>query len=65
MKFIEKMIADGVTYSVEKEREIIGVIGDYMKADGYSAKQINYYFNIDEDFLGDVLGELPREVCNV
>jgi hypothetical protein len=63
MKFIEKMIADGVTYSVEKEREIIGVIGDYMKGDGFSEKQINYYFNIDEDFLGDVLGELPREVA--
>jgi len=61
-KIIEKMIADGVTYSVEKEREIIGVIGDYMKANGFSEKQINYYFNIDEDFLGDVLGELPVEV---
>ena len=60
---IEKMIADGVTYSVEKEREIIGVIGDYMKADGFSEKQINYYFNIDEDFLGDVFGELPVEVA--
>jgi hypothetical protein len=60
---IEKMIADGVTYSVEKEREIIGVIGDYMKANGFSEKQINYYFNIDEDFLGDVLGELPVEVA--
>ena len=61
--YIEKMIADGVTYSVEKEREIIGVIGDYMKADGFSEKQINYYFNIDEDFLGDVLGKLPVEVA--
>ena len=60
---IEKMIADGVTYSVEKEREIIGVIGDYMKANGFSEKQIKYYFNIDEDFLGDVLGELPVEVA--
>jgi len=60
---IEKMIADGVTYSVEKEREIIGVIGDYMKANGFSEKQINYYFNIDEDFLGDVLSELPVEVA--
>ena len=63
MKFIENMIADGVTYSVEKEKKIIGLIGDYMKAEGFSEKQINYYFNIDEDFLGDVLDELPREVA--
>ena len=63
MKFIEKMIADGVTYSFAKENEIIRMIGDYMKADGFSERQINYYFNIDEDFLGDVLGEIPREVA--
>ena len=63
MKFIEKMIADGVTYSVEKENKIIGLIGDYMKADGFSEKHIRYYFNIDEDFLSDVLSELPREVA--
>ena len=61
--YIEKMIADGVTYSVEKESEIIEVIGDYMKADGFSEKQINYYFNIDEDFLGETLDKLPREVA--
>jgi len=57
----QQMARDGIKYSRDKEKEIIGQIGEYMKKSGYSEKQIRYYLNYDEDFISDVLGELPRD----
>lgn len=57
----QQMARDGIKYSRDKEKEIIGQIGEYMKKSGYSEKQIRYYLNYDEDFIPDVLGELPRD----
>ena len=57
----QQMARDGITYSPEREREIIGQIGDYLAKNGYSNKQIRYYLSYDEDFIPDTLSELPRQ----
>jgi hypothetical protein len=57
----QQMAKDGITYSPEKEKELIKIIGDYMEKNGYSPKQIRYYLSYDEDFIPDQLSELPRK----
>jgi hypothetical protein len=57
----QQMARDGITYSPEKEKELINLMGDYMEKDGYNKKQIRYYLSYDEDFISDQLAELPRE----
>jgi hypothetical protein len=57
----QQMARDGITYSPEKEKELINLMGDYMEKDGYNNKQIRYYLSYDEDFISDQLAELPRE----
>lgn len=56
----QMMAQDGIVYSPEREKEIIRMVPDYMKKAGYSSKDIRYYFNYDEDFIPDVLSDLPR-----
>ena len=56
----QQMANDGITYSPEKEREIIGLMAQYMKKDGMSPKSIRYYLNYDEDYIPDQLSYLPR-----
>jgi cell pole-organizing protein PopZ len=51
----------GVKYSPEKEKEIIGMIGDELEAMGMDSKQIRYYMSYDEDFIPDTLDGLDRE----
>jgi hypothetical protein len=51
----------GVKFSSENEGKIISMIADEMEEQGASRKTVNYYLNYDEDFLGDVMGFLPRE----
>ncbi len=53
--------AKGVTYSSEKEKEIISMIGDELSNMGMDDKKIRYLISYDEDFVSDVLGNLPRE----
>jgi hypothetical protein len=57
----QQMARDGITYSPEKENEIINMMIDYMKKDGYSSKQIRYYLSYDEDFIPDQLSYLPTK----
>ena len=57
----QQMARDGITYSPEKEKELIALIGDYMKRNGMTEKQIRYYLSYDEDFIPDQLSDLPRE----
>ena len=57
----QQMANDGITYSREKEGEIIGLMAQYMKKDGMSPKSIRYYLNYDEDYIPDQLSYLPRE----
>ena len=56
----QQMANDGITYSPEKEKEIIGLMVQYMKKDGMSPKSIRYYLNYDEDYIPDQLSYLPR-----
>lgn len=57
----QQMANDGITYSREKEREIIDLMAQYMKKNGMSPKSIRYYLNYDEDYIPDQLSYLPRE----
>jgi len=60
MSIGQQMAKDGITYSPEKEDELIGLMAEYMKKDGMNSKAIRYYLNYDEDFIADQLSELPR-----
>lgn len=57
----QQMANDGITYSPEKEDELIGLIAEYMKKDGMNSKAIRYYLNYDEDFISDQLSYLPKQ----
>jgi hypothetical protein len=56
----QQMANDGITYSPEKEDELIGLMAEYMKKDGMNSKAIRYYLNYDEDFISDQLSYLPK-----
>jgi hypothetical protein len=60
----QQMANDGVTYSPEKENEIIDLMGQYMEKAGMSPKQIRYLLNYDEDYVSDQLEFLPRKDMN-
>jgi len=51
----------GIKYSPEKEKEIIGMIGDELSAMGMGNKKIRYLISYDEDFIPEVLSMLDRE----
>lgn len=57
----QMMANDGITYSPEKENELINLMAQYMKKSGMSSKAIRYYLSYDEDYISDQLGLLPRE----
>jgi hypothetical protein len=61
-KEIGQMMADdGITYSAEKENEIISKMVEYMKKSGMDSKQIRYLLNYSEDYIADQLSYLPKE----
>ena len=53
------MANDGITYSPEREDEIINKMAEYMKKSGMDSKQIRYLLN-QEDYIPDQLSYLPR-----
>jgi hypothetical protein len=57
----QQMANDGVTYSPEKEKEIINLMSQYMQKAGMSSKQIRYLLSYDEDYISDQLSFLPRQ----
>lgn len=57
----QQMANDGITYSPERENEIIGQMAEYMKRSGFSSKEIRYLMNYDEDYIPDQLSYLPKE----
>jgi hypothetical protein len=61
MEIGQQMANDGITYSPEKEKEIIGLMAQYMKKAGMSPKQIRYLLNYNEDYISDQLSFLPRQ----
>jgi hypothetical protein len=56
------LTAKGVTYSRDREEEIINMIGDEMKQQGMSGKNIRHLMSYDQDFIPDVLAGLARDV---
>lgn len=60
MSIGQQMARDGITYSPEKEKELIDLMGKYMQKAGMSPKSIRYYLSYDEDFVSDQLEHLPR-----
>jgi hypothetical protein len=61
-KISAALTAKGITYSRAKEEEIINMIGDEMKRQGMSGKNIRYLMSYDQDFIPDVLAGLARDV---
>ncbi len=61
MSIGQQMARDGITYSPEKEKELIGLMGQYMQKAGMSPKAIRYYLSYDEDYVSDQLAHLPRK----
>ncbi len=61
MSIGQMMARDGITYSPEKEKELIGLMGQYMQKAGMSPKAIRYYLSYDEDYVSDQLEHLPRK----
>lgn len=59
-KFYELLEKTNMVYTPENESKIIARIGELMAEAGIKSKAINYYFNVDEDFLPDTLALLPR-----
>lgn len=57
----QQMANDGITYSPERENEIIGQMAEYMKRSGFSNKEIRYLMNYSEDYIPDQLSYLPKE----
>jgi hypothetical protein len=53
-------VFDSTNWTFEKEDKLIGVMFEYMIANGYTKKQANNTLNRDEDFIPDNLGMLPR-----
>ena len=60
----QQMADDGITYSPEKENEIIDLMAKYMQKAGMNSKQIRYLLSYDEDYVSDQLGFLPRKDMN-
>ena len=38
------------------EKEVIGQIGQVLRNLGENRQSVNYFLNVDEDFISDVLG---------
>ena len=56
----EKMARDGIEYDPAREGEIISMIGDYLRRDGMTTRQVRGYM-MDNDFVSDQLSYLPRK----
>jgi len=57
----QQMADDGITYSPDKEDELIGLMSQYMKKAGMSSRQIRYLLSYDEDYIPDQLSFLPKK----
>lgn len=57
----QQMANDGITYSPEKEKEIINLMAQYMQKAGMSSKQIRYLLSYDEDYIPDQLSFLSKQ----
>ena len=56
MSYYPKVVADKMVKGLETELQKICEIGKVLREDGNSRIEVNYYMNVDEDFISDVLG---------
>ena len=56
MSYYPKVVADKMVKGLETELQKICEIGKVLRQDGNSRIEVNYYMNVDEDFIPDVLG---------
>jgi hypothetical protein len=56
MSYYPQIIADQMKKGLSNERSKIGEIGRVLRDSGLASVQVNYFMNIDEDFIPDVLG---------
>jgi hypothetical protein len=61
-KISAALTAKGVTYSRDREEEIINMIGDEMEKMDMIPKTIRYLMSPGQDFISDVLAGLARDV---
>ena len=56
MSYYPKTIADKMQKGLTNEIELYAEINKALREDGNSRIEVNYYMNVDEDFIPDVLG---------
>jgi len=52
---INEIVASQIKSGLTNELQIIGEIGKGLRSMGKSHTEVNYFMNVDEDFLSDVL----------
>ena len=60
MSYYPKTVASRMTIGLENELQQICEIGKVLRELGNSRIEVNYYMNVDEDFIMDVLGCYPK-----
>jgi len=60
MSYYPKVVADKMKKGLSNEIAMICEIGKVLRDLGNSRVEVNYYMNVDEDFISDVLGCYPK-----
>ena len=60
MSYYPKVVADKMKKGLSNEIALYCEIGKVLRELGNSRTEVNYYFNVDEDFISDVLGCYPK-----
>ena len=56
MSYYPQIVANKMEKGLENELQQICAIGKVLRELGNSRTEVNYYMNVDEDFISDVLG---------
>ena len=60
MSYYPQTIASKMKKGLTNKINLFCEISRVLREDGKSRTEINYYMNVDEDFVTDVLNEYPR-----
>jgi len=60
VSYYPKVVADKMKKGLSNEIALYCEIGKVLRELGNSRTEVNYYMNVDEDFISDVLGCYPR-----
>ena len=61
MSYYPQIVSDNMKKGLSNEIALYCEIGKVLRELGNSRTEVNYYFNVDEDFISDVLGCYPKE----